>query len=83
MNPPLPLVELLQALTHGHCAADLWERGAVAHYGCVEAEAARVQLVHASVDAGDWHWSAVPTAIIDKATALLANAGPGGSAWHA
>lgn len=83
MNPTLPLVELLHALANGRCTADLWERGAVAHYGCVDAEAARVQLVLASIDAGDWDWSAVPAAITDKATALRASAGPGGSAWHA
>ena len=83
MNPPLPLIELLQALIDGRCTADLWERGAVAHYGCVATEAARVQLVRASIDAGDWDWSDVPAAIIDKATALLVSAGPEGSAWHA
>lgn len=83
MNPQSPLVELLQALALGRCTTDLWERGVVAHYGCVDAEAARVQLVRASIDAGDWEWSAVPAEIIDKASTLLASAGPEGSAWHA
>ena len=71
-----PLVELLKALAHGRCTPDLWERGVVAHYGCVSTEAARSQLVRASIDAGDWECSAVPAEIINKAITLLAITAP-------
>lgn len=66
-----PLIELLQALVSGHCSSELWERAAVAHYESNDAEAARVQLVRASIGAGEWLWPSVPPAVAEKAKSLL------------
>ena len=72
MDTALPLVELLRALTSGSCSRQLWERGAVAHYGSPDVEAARVELVGAAISAGEWHWPEVPLALGEEAKSLLA-----------
>ena len=72
MDTALPLVELLRALTSGSCSRELWERGAVAHYGSPEVEAARGELVRAAISAGEWHWPDVPLALGEEAKSLLA-----------
>lgn len=71
MESTSALIELLQALVSGHCSSELWEHGAVAHYESTDAEAARVQLVRASIEAGEWLWPSVPPAVVEKAKALL------------
>ena len=71
MESTSPLIELLQALVSGNCSSKLWERGAVTHYESVDAEAARVQLVRASIEVGEWLWPSVPPAVAEKSKSLL------------
>lgn len=81
-DPLRNLVELLEALARGQCDAELWERGAVAHYKSPAAESARISLVRASIESDAWEWPAVPSSITSAANALLIEA-KGGAAWTA
>lgn len=66
MQSTQPFIELLDALSSGHCLHEVWERGAVNHYVSVDAEAARVRLVRASIQAGEWQWPIVPSVLIQE-----------------
>lgn len=71
MKATAPLIELLQALSFGNGSHQLWERGAATRYESTVAEAARVQLVRASIEAGEWRWPVVPPALAKMAKSLL------------
>lgn len=71
MSAAPQLLSLLQALISGECASELWASAAVEHYPHPASEDARVRLVRAALEAGEWAWPNVPMVLKRKAEVLL------------
>lgn len=65
-------ISFLRQLSQGTCSSGQWERFAVAHYASPQLEAARAQLVRASLLSDAMSWSTVPEAVRNTASLLHA-----------
>ncbi len=65
-------LDFLTNLSEGHCTPEDWGHFVVTHYKEQRLEAARVELVRASISLREWPWHSVPEALRRTASELRA-----------